>query len=587
MSKYSKNPDAISKLSQEQYRVTQQSATERPGTGEYLGNQAPGIYVASLATVVRVCLPFALCVAAYLTFVGAFGLGRPGGMLAAGAQESAGKEAELGIAGQTASGRDVFRFETFGNEGFWTDAARMPQGMMDAKVTPLQALQVGLLVDIEAVPEAMRETMAAELETDLSPQNAPTLNDPMTTVKLIEANAVIGIVPKDSNDDGRIDIAGGDKVGVSCAICHTITDKSVYEMPGAGSIGRRIDGPAALQLNMGKLLAIAENSRAVYPNLQVTLGGQTIGRSPTGLTPESTEAEVDAYLNNPQFYPVGTFDETQDGHGNSVINTPLFRQDLAAPYGSSGEFAKLVDISNTSYTTNLDPTTLVTPEGRAFLKIKLGGAAGEQLANDYAKILADTGVTGFPFVDAELVGNVGKPASFVGRRVDEQKLADMKAYLEALPAPAGGNVDAAASERGQAVFVAANCTTCHNQDQGKPVARTLVEMETIMPAYAPTVLAQRDPPLSPVQNSPGTFDDKMIVIDASHRGEMRGNAIPMLLDLDRRSVLLHDVSVSGFDALLDPSRGASAPHPFYVADLSERADLIQFLRGLETDPEVP
>ncbi len=45
MSQYSKNPDAIAKLSPEQYRVTQQSGTEAPGSGEYLGNKAPGIYV--------------------------------------------------------------------------------------------------------------------------------------------------------------------------------------------------------------------------------------------------------------------------------------------------------------------------------------------------------------------------------------------------------------------------------------------------------------------------------------------------------------------------------------------------------------
>jgi peptide-methionine (R)-S-oxide reductase len=45
MSKYSKTPDAIAKLSPEQYRVTQQNATERPGTGEYLDNEQPGIYV--------------------------------------------------------------------------------------------------------------------------------------------------------------------------------------------------------------------------------------------------------------------------------------------------------------------------------------------------------------------------------------------------------------------------------------------------------------------------------------------------------------------------------------------------------------
>ncbi|MEO0906049.1 MAG: peptide-methionine (R)-S-oxide reductase MsrB [Pseudomonadota bacterium] len=42
---YSKNPEAIKQLSDEQYRVTQQNGTERAGTGEYLSNKEPGIYV--------------------------------------------------------------------------------------------------------------------------------------------------------------------------------------------------------------------------------------------------------------------------------------------------------------------------------------------------------------------------------------------------------------------------------------------------------------------------------------------------------------------------------------------------------------
>jgi peptide-methionine (R)-S-oxide reductase len=42
---YSKTPEAISHLTPEQFRVTQQSGTERPGTGEYLDNKKPGIYV--------------------------------------------------------------------------------------------------------------------------------------------------------------------------------------------------------------------------------------------------------------------------------------------------------------------------------------------------------------------------------------------------------------------------------------------------------------------------------------------------------------------------------------------------------------
>jgi peptide-methionine (R)-S-oxide reductase len=43
--KYQRNPAAISSLTPEQYRVTQQSGTEPPGTGEYLDNREPGIYV--------------------------------------------------------------------------------------------------------------------------------------------------------------------------------------------------------------------------------------------------------------------------------------------------------------------------------------------------------------------------------------------------------------------------------------------------------------------------------------------------------------------------------------------------------------
>jgi len=45
MSTYQKSQDAISALTPEQFRVTQESGTERAGTGELLDNKAPGIYV--------------------------------------------------------------------------------------------------------------------------------------------------------------------------------------------------------------------------------------------------------------------------------------------------------------------------------------------------------------------------------------------------------------------------------------------------------------------------------------------------------------------------------------------------------------
>ena len=46
--------------------------------------------------------------------------------------------------GDAVLGKQVFRFETFGNEGFWTDAVRLPAGIAAKHVTPLQALQLGL-----------------------------------------------------------------------------------------------------------------------------------------------------------------------------------------------------------------------------------------------------------------------------------------------------------------------------------------------------------------------------------------------------------------------------------------------------------
>ena len=129
--------------------------------------------------------------------------------------------------------------------------------MMQEKVTLLQLLETGFHVDAEALDGALRQALTAELKTDLSAARAPQLNDPAVALKVVEANALIGIVPKDSNRDGIIDLRRFDKVGVSCAICHTTTDGSVGELAGKGSIGRRLDGRATYSLDMGKALAMA------------------------------------------------------------------------------------------------------------------------------------------------------------------------------------------------------------------------------------------------------------------------------------------------------------------------------------------
>jgi len=126
--------------------------------------------------------------------------------------------------GDAGAGRDIFRFETFGNEGFWTDGLRWLKGVREARVTPLQVLAAGMLIDAERVEPELLARLSAEARTDLSPARAPLLNDSGALLRIVEMNALVGVPAKDSNGDGRVDLAGGDKAGVSCAICHTVGD---------------------------------------------------------------------------------------------------------------------------------------------------------------------------------------------------------------------------------------------------------------------------------------------------------------------------------------------------------------------------
>lgn len=525
--------------------------------------------------------------------------------------------------GNTQAGQEVFRFETFGNQKFWTDAAKLPQGIAAAGITPLQALQVGLSVNVDALNEGTKQAVAAAIQQVQggADPNTTVFGDPAVTLSLINQNAVIGVVAFGQNGQrkplggsGTLNLAAGDKVGLTCAACHAVTDQSVLPplraLKTTGSIGKEIDGPTAHSLDVGTILALPLNSLAYFPMLQLqfeTLNGATIGRGQfaglkTTATSLPTEAQADAYLTgtNPdgsRFYPVGQFDAFPEGIGNPLHIAPFFRTDLSAPWGIDGAVAQLQDFNNNVYTVSLDPTSILTPGGRQFLKTQ-AGPAGDELAEDYERVLRATGVIAqgqaitdvIPFVQAQTEAPSARAAT--GRRVDETKLLDLNAYLNSLPAPAAPSFDSVKAARGKDVF-RSSCTSCHQVDPNKFVPTDVIAMPTIYPGYQPTVLLQRQPPLSNVQNSEGPspfFDDRMVVLDASRRGEVRGTSFPLLLDLTRKKSLLHDDSVSGnnfeeaADLLLNPSRGDKAAHAVFITDSGQRSDVVEFLRSLQTDP---
>jgi hypothetical protein len=132
--------------------------------------------------------------------------------------------------GNPAAGREIFRFDTFGNERFWTDTLRMHEVIQSA-VDPLTALAVGLKVDADALPPGILG------QVDLT--------DPATTVALLELDAVVGL--KAQVENGTIQ-----RVGITCALCHSDVDDSVQE-----GIGRRLDGYPNRDLDPGLILSLS------------------------------------------------------------------------------------------------------------------------------------------------------------------------------------------------------------------------------------------------------------------------------------------------------------------------------------------
>jgi len=132
-------------------------------------------------------------------------------------------------------GQDIFRFDTFGDEQFWTDVLQMP-GVIEG-VSPKTALSVGLKVDVDALPADVRAALAAQQVN---------LDDPAVTLALLKLNAVVGV-------KGQVDDSGHlTTIGVTCALCHSTVDNSF-----APGIGKRLDGWQNSDLNVGAIVSLS------------------------------------------------------------------------------------------------------------------------------------------------------------------------------------------------------------------------------------------------------------------------------------------------------------------------------------------
>jgi hypothetical protein len=153
-------------------------------------------------------------------------------------------------------GRNIFRFDTFGDEAFWGDTLRLHQaiapvgrGGIGPGVSPSTALAVGLKVDVEALPLALQFAIK---------MGQVDLNDPATTLALLKIDAVVG-VRGFFNPEGSIK-----SIGITCALCHSTVDDSF-----APGIGRRRDGWANRDLNVGAIVALAPNLQPLADRLGV------------------------------------------------------------------------------------------------------------------------------------------------------------------------------------------------------------------------------------------------------------------------------------------------------------------------------
>ena len=319
-----------------------------------------------------------------------------------------------------AEGKQIFRFDTFGDEGFWGGQLQLHQAIQGEKfggvgpgVSPATALSVGLKVDVQALPERLRNQLK---------RGQVDLDDPAVTLALLKLNAVVGVTGF-FNSDGSLS-----SMGIQCALCHSTVDDSF-----APGIGRRLDGWANRDLNVGAIVALSPDLSPFEDLLGVDSDTVVAVLNSWGPGKFDAELVLDGKAFNPQQISNGVVT------GTNVSGATL----IPPAFGLAG--------------VNLHTWTGwgSVPYWNAFVaNIEMHGKG-----NFYDPRLDNAAQ--FPIAAANGFGDITNEVDLI-----TPKLPALHAYQLSLlaPRPPNGSFDPEAAARGQALFAAdgkANCASCH------------------------------------------------------------------------------------------------------------------------------
>jgi len=311
-------------------------------------------------------------------------------------------------------GRRTFRFDTFGDEAFWGGALRLHEAIEGAAnggvgggVSPKTALEIGLKVDVDALPASVVEAFES---------GSLDLDSPATTLALLQLDAVVGLKGFFGERRGGYDVRPLESIGIQCAFCHSTVDDSL-----APGIGHRLDGWPNRDLNVGAVIDLAPDVSPLATLLGVS--SETVRAVLESWGPGKFDAEL--FLDGRAFRP--------DGKSGATLLPPAF--------GLAG--------------VNLHTWTgwgSVTYWNAFVANLEMHGKG-----TFFDPRLADAAQ--FPVAARNGFDDVRSEVDLI-----TPKLPALHVYQLALraPRPPPGSFDAEAAERGRGVFHGpARCATCH------------------------------------------------------------------------------------------------------------------------------